>query len=64
MNQEIKVTKCRECPKLEQTGGYPFMKYIACKENRNLDITQDYKIHPHCPLKGQSITYKIGESNG
>ena len=61
MNQEIKVTKCSECPKFQ-----PFIdNYVIdglCINNFSIDIYNSNEIHPNCPLKGKTITYKIGEN--
>jgi hypothetical protein len=64
MNQEIKVTKCSECPFLkEDYANWDFPVCFADVKNV-IDIKTDANrfIHPECPLKGKSITFKIGEN--
>ena len=61
MNQEIKVTKCSECPMWAEEE----YEYITCKKGvfeRVHFIDYIGGIHHNCPLKGQTITYKIGEN--
>lgn len=68
MNQEIKVTKCVDCPMCEKYNDYTDIEYSCSKDAFNNIWSFDesellYKgIHPNCPLKGQTITYKIGEN--
>ena len=66
MNQEIKVTKCSECPML--VIDWAHNQYHTCSKNafNKLELNHSIKllrtsIHPNCPLKGKTITYKIGE---
>lgn len=64
MNQEIKVTKCHECPYFEAYDIYGGVEYL-CKKDAFDSIPEHYTfltIHPNCPLKGKTITYKIGEN--
>lgn len=61
MNQEIKVTKCVDCPMCVEIrndgdfnctkGAFAYVYYLHLE-----------KIHPDCPLNGQTITYKFGEN--
>lgn len=59
MNQEIKVTKCNECPMMQFTG---WRSDYVCAIDTSITILSGLQIHPNCPLKGKSITYKIGEN--
>lgn len=61
MDNEIKVTKCSECPMHEYEDEYGELS--TCKKGafKNKWFLQSI-IHPNCPLKGKSITYKIGEN--
>lgn len=66
MNQEIKVTKCYECPMLIIDGAYN--EYHSCLNRAfyNLELFDEIRaletsIHPNCPIKGKTITYKIGD---
>lgn len=65
MNQEIKVTNCSECPMFETTDEYGNYSYY-CSQGTFEDIFMYDEIeglrkhiHHNCPLKGQSITFKI-----
>ena len=70
MNQEIKVTKCSECPMFytyessydSDIGEIPMSYYCCNKMAFNMKHNSPEGIHPNCPLKGKSITYKIGEN--
>jgi len=62
--QEIKVTRCSECPFLIENEEYLGSRY-TCKKGGFHGITiyglGGDKIHPNCPIKGETITFKIGE---
>lgn len=67
MNQEIKVTRCSECPMLIIVGAYN--EYHSCLQGAFNDLelfneikTLETSIHLNCPLKGETITFKIGEN--
>ena len=60
MNQEIKVTKCDKCPMFSPYLHNPILDG-ECMANRDIDIYNSNDMPNNCPLKGQSITYKIGE---
>lgn len=68
MNQEIKVTKCSECPMHDVYNDYGDI-YHSCSKNvfEGVWTFDDVKlvesiIHPNCPIKGETITFKIGEN--
>jgi len=59
--QEIKVTMCLICPMLYPTG---HDNEFGCMKGafNMLCHTKLNKIHPDCPIKGETITFKIGEN--
>ena len=69
-NKEIKVTKCSECPMFytyessydSDIGEIPMSYYRCEKMAFNMIHNSPKDIHPNCPLKGKTITYKIGEN--
>jgi len=60
--QEIKVTRCNQCPMFVHEDDYGEMN--TCKNGafKNEFYLHHDSIHPNCPLKGETITFKIGET--
>lgn len=58
---EIKVTKCRDCPKFMASENNPVQDGLCVATKDWIVIYSDYSIHSKCPLKGQTITFKIGD---
>ena len=62
-SEAIKVTKCAECPMCIAISSYGDLSYL-CENGTFEEFSVPLNtIHPNCPLKGKTITYKIGESN-
>lgn len=60
MNQEIKVTRCSECPMCHSV----YDEYDYYCEKGAFEYKGDIPdgIHPNCPIKGKTITFKIGDN--
>jgi hypothetical protein len=60
--QEIKVTRCMDCPMAIEVGND---NCYECKKDAFgylYYIHLERGIHPNCPIKGETITFKIGEN--
>jgi hypothetical protein len=60
--QEIKVTRCIECPFIDYN--YFNNKYFCGKDNNiaEFDYIDSFILPNNCPIKGETITFKIGEN--
>ena len=58
--QDIKVTRCSHCPMLIEAGDNKY----GCKKGAFGYLYSVYllEIHHNCPIKGETITFKIGEN--
>ena len=61
--QEIKVTRCSECPflKVYENNYYNDTEYWCSKDGFSFLKYLNDTIHTNCPIKGETITFKIGD---
>ena len=60
--QEIKVARCVDCPFFKPFENNHVIDGVCTAIIAWIDIYNEGEIHSDCPIKGETITFKIGDN--